>query len=586
MNPLRIIIIFLAGGTSLAFSQIKEERLILNKKREPEVKRIEKKKTSVVVEKNFPPEEKSNETLKYQIVNRPPVPDFKPSTIQGTDVSPDFSENYQKNYFRIGYGNYNKILTDGAISGILNDKVELGAVVHYLSTSGLKKDYAWDSHQRYGNVSAFLNYFGDFGKLNVDAGATLNNYNYYGISGFTSDLVKNIEQNYSKFHINGYYDFYSDNYLDNVKVKSSVLKDKLNSSESQADIKLNLSKLNLSLGQSISINAYLGFGANTIVTEFDALDHHKYNTFSGSLEPKLQFFSGRSYLSLGSDVVFYNNKRSSLLMSQTNQQKVYWFPKAEILFSASDELQFFGGIDGGLKLNTYTDLLSENPYLTPDLELNPTRTKYHFYFGIKGDYDQFIKYNVRAGFGKISDMLFFRSIGLINRNTDENRLAYDYNNAFSTYYRDASLSEIEGQISVFPLENMILNGELKFQQYLLNDKEKPYYRPLIQATINAQYTLLDKKLKLGFTGIFVSDRTTNAFEVSQENFYPNDYISTENTNKKIGGYADLNLSASYRITKNISIFAIGNNLLNTKYQTFNCYKVLGAQVLGGIKLTF
>ena len=39
-------------SSTAVFSQIKEEKLILDRKREPEVKKIEKKKTSVVAEKN------------------------------------------------------------------------------------------------------------------------------------------------------------------------------------------------------------------------------------------------------------------------------------------------------------------------------------------------------------------------------------------------------------------------------------------------------------------------------------------------------------------------------------------------------
>ena len=67
--------------------------------------------------------------------------------------------------------------------------------------------------------------------------------------------------------------------------------------------------------------------------------------------------------------------------------------------------------------------------------------------------------------------------------------------------------------------------------------------------------------------------------------FPVDGIQ-ELRNEKVGGYADLNLSAEYKIHKNFSIFAHGNNLLNANYQTFKGYKVLGAQVLGGVKITF
>jgi len=46
------------------------------------------------------------------------------------------------------------------------------------------------------------------------------------------------------------------------------------------------------------------------------------------------------------------------------------------------------------------------------------------------------------------------------------------------------------------------------------------------------------------------------------------------------------LSAEYKVHKNFAIFAHGNNLLNTQYQTYKGYKVLGAQILGGVKISF
>ncbi|WP_449397796.1 hypothetical protein [Chryseobacterium wanjuense] len=41
---IQLLSIIFLGFSSVAFSQIKEEKLILNKKREPEVKKIEKRK--------------------------------------------------------------------------------------------------------------------------------------------------------------------------------------------------------------------------------------------------------------------------------------------------------------------------------------------------------------------------------------------------------------------------------------------------------------------------------------------------------------------------------------------------------------
>jgi outer membrane cobalamin receptor len=98
--------------------------------------------------------------------------------------------------------------------------------------------------------------------------------------------------------------------------------------------------------------------------------------------------------------------------------------------------------------------------------------------------------------------------------------------------------------------------------------------------------MLDKKLNLGAKAIFATDQTTNSFEVSNVGINPNILVSSENKNDKVGGFADLNLSAEYKVHKNFSIFALGNNVLNTQYQTYKGYKVLGAQILGGVKISF
>lgn len=55
-KKIQILSILFLGNFAIPFSQIKEEKLILTKKREPEVKKIEKK-TSIETIKNYPPEE-------------------------------------------------------------------------------------------------------------------------------------------------------------------------------------------------------------------------------------------------------------------------------------------------------------------------------------------------------------------------------------------------------------------------------------------------------------------------------------------------------------------------------------------------
>ncbi|MDQ1803970.1 TonB-dependent receptor [Chryseobacterium sp. Chry.R1] len=586
-KKIQILSILFLGVSQIAFSQIKEERLILNKKREPEVKKIEKKKTSIETIKNYPPEEKSQNPVQYRITDVPAVSDFKTSTIQGQDVTPKFEGSAQNNYLQFGMGNFGKILGDANISKTLDNKLEVGADVHFLSTLGLKREYAWDSKQSSATIGAFLNSYGEKGKFNLNAQYGLDNNRYYGIYALEPAADVDLTQRVNQFKVNGYYDFYSNEILNDVRVKSSFLKDHFDAQENQASVLVNLSKHGVELSKNdILMNADLGVGLETVKTDFEIRDKNSSNYFNATLDPKVTFTKGESYLMVGSSFAFLNGKNSSAIMEQVKNNKSYWFPKAEFQVAASKEFKFYGGVDGGLKLNTYSDLLQQNPFILSDQMLKPTETKYHFYAGLRGDIDETIKYDFSAGFGKMRDILFFKANDLFNNDFTLNRSAYNFANTFSAIYDDGNVSDIKGSIQYFPLANLVLDAELRFTKYNLKNYDNIYNVPLFNASIGAKYSMLDKKLLLGFKGIFASDRTTNSYSIEGVANPAMMYQSTENTNDKVGGYADLNLSAEYKFHKNFSIFATGNNLLNSNYQTYKGYKVLGAQILGGVKITF
>ncbi|WP_312076152.1 TonB-dependent receptor [Chryseobacterium sp.] len=591
-KQIQILSILFLGISSVAFSQIKEEKLILNKKREPEVKKIEKKKTSVETVKNYPPEEKSANPVKYTITDVPVVSDFKTSTIQGEDVALKFDESAQDNYIQFGMGNYGKILGDAHVSKVLENKLEVGADAHWLSTQGLKKEYAWDSKQSAATFGAFMNSYGEKGKFNLNAEYGLDHFKYYGIYALQPDASVDLAQKVNQFKVNGYYDFYSNEILNDVRVKSSFLTDYFDAKENQVSLLANLSKHAVELGDSgFTLNADLGLGLDAVKTEFTIRDANSSNFVNASLTPKISFRKGDSYLSIGSSFSFLNAKNDNLILAeQLKSNKSYWFPQAEFQIAADNGFKFYGGVDGGLKLNTYGELLQQNPFLVSDQYLRPTETKYHFYAGLRGDIDETFKYDVSAGFGKINNIMFFRANSLFDNAYTLNRSAYNYANTFSAVYDDGNLSDIKGSLQYFPLENLIIDGEVRFQKYDLKNYDNIYNVPLLTASFGAKYTMFEKKLLLGFKGIFASDRTTNSY-VLNGIANPSDptstiYQSTENTDDKVGGYADLNLSAEYKFHKNFSIFAVGNNLLGAKYQTFQAYKVLGAQILGGVKITF
>jgi hypothetical protein len=475
-KKIQILSILFLGISSVAFSQIKEEKLILNKKREPEVKKIEKKKTSVETVKNYPPEEKSANPVKYNITDVPAVSDFKTSTIQGEDVAPKFDGTAQNNYFQFGMGNYGKIVADANISTTLENKLEVGADVHVLSTNGLKKVYDWDSNQSSATLGAFLNSYGEKGKINVNAEYGLDNYNYYGIYALTPSADVDLKQKVNQFKVNGYYDFYSNEILNDVRVKSSFLSDHFDAKENQASILANLSKHAVELGKSgVVLNADLGLGLETVKTDFALLNKNSSTFFNADIAPKVTFAKGESYLMLGSSFSFLNARNSNLILAEElKNNKTYWFPQAEFQLAAAKEFKFYGGVDGGLKLNTYSELLQTNPFLVSDQMLRATETQYHFYAGLRGDIDETFKYDVSAGFGKMRNIMFFGANNLFTNEFTVDRPGYDFANTFSAIYDDGNVSDIKGSLQYFPLENLIVDADVRFLKYDLKNYDNIY----------------------------------------------------------------------------------------------------------------
>ena len=123
-------------------------------------------------------------------------------------------------------------------------------------------------------------------------------------------------------------------------------------------------------------------------------------------------------------------------------------------------------------------------------------------------------------------------------------------------------------------------------QFKLDHLNEVYYKPVVQTTIGAKYSLLNRKLKLGFKGIFVSERATNSYDIMVNTAVTSQLTSTEKTKESLPSYLDVNLNADYKINKNFTVFVMGNNLLNKKYEHYLGYKVLGAQVLGGLRIAF
>jgi len=61
-----------------------------------------------------------------------------------------------------------------------------------------------------------------------------------------------------------------------------------------------------------------------------------------------------------------------------------------------DNVIAYGGIEGKLRQNSYYDLVAENPFVSPTLEIQPTDQQYDAYIGLKGQLLPNLGYNLEG----------------------------------------------------------------------------------------------------------------------------------------------------------------------------------------------
>ena len=214
------------------------------------------------------------------------------------------------------------------------------------------------------------------------------------------------------------------------------------------------------------------------------------------------------------------------------------------------------GADGKLQVNNYRSVIEENMYITPGLKVSNTSHNLRGYVGLKGSLSRAVSYDIIASYSMVSKMPFY-----VN---DTNTVP---GNTFTVAYDDLRLTRIRGELLIRPsdrLSFLLLGG---YDQYDLDNLEKPWHEPEITASFATEYNLRNKILldaSLNYMG---------------ERFAPGTPPDTEMISLK--GFVDLNLGIEYRYTKLLSAFLRLNNILGARNYFWNQYPAIGFNVMAG-----
>lgn len=249
------------------------------------------------------------------------------------------------------------------------------------------------------------------------------------------------------------------------------------------------------------------------------------------------------------------------------------------LFVLDKKLEFYAGLNGGRELLRFSDVVDDNPFVSPDL--NPSLCVQNMKLGFEG--------GLRTNIAEIVDF----HLGVRYRQTDKDPL-YVYHipssnevpqgydpllNAFDIVYDETQTVTVRTDVRTKLRNGITADLGFAYNSCKPAVEEYVWYRPTMEGKLKLTYGL-NEKLAFNTTFLYQGGRYAKVWD---------GMVDWQNFNfraEKLKDVFDLSLGADYKVNDQITAFALLDNVACQKYQLYYNYPVTGIQFFAGVKLRF
>ena len=256
------------------------------------------------------------------------------------------------------------------------------------------------------------------------------------------------------------------------------------------------------------------------------------------------------------------------------QYKIY--PKIEFQFTLLKDIFIpFVGIDGYLSPNTYRNIITENPFVTPGLTVPITNTKLQIYAGLKGTITNKLSYYFRGDFSTSENAYFFVNDTSYSR-------AQNY---FNVVTGDLNIVSLKGELYFNPVESIDFGLKATHFTYQPSNQSRAWHRPQYTLEFLAKYNLRNKII-VNFDVMNIGKRYAKLFDFSPAPIPDPDADPDPDLEPKVDFYTlnsviAFNLGIEYRYTRSFSLFLKLNNISGAKYERWNFFPSHRFNLMGG-----
>lgn len=220
----------------------------------------------------------------------------------------------------------------------------------------------------------------------------------------------------------------------------------------------------------------------------------------------------------------------------------------------------YAGIGGDFKPNYYYDIVRENPYITPDLEVSPTYTPFDVNLGLRIKIIEGLLFNLGFNYDLILDQYYY-----VNRHVEDK-----FANTFDVVTEDLTHKvDVSAGLYFDYVKGLNLGVTAGYNYWGVKENAYAWQKPSWKVEFTGTYRFLEK-WEVGASYKMLADRKA--------------LVAGEVV--KMNDIHDVDVWASYKALDWLTVFLKAKNLANQKADTYYGYRNYGINGLVGVTMLF
>lgn len=250
------------------------------------------------------------------------------------------------------------------------------------------------------------------------------------------------------------------------------------------------------------------------------------------------------------------------------------------VFMLDNMLEFYAKFGGRSKINTFADIVAENPFVTTNFtnfsEFGYEKTNFDFQAGVKAKVLNNLDAHVGVRYRSIKNSVFYVPDLDFYATYSDDATVYHLQ-AFDIVLDDYNVVNFLADVHWKAMEKLDIAAELSINSYTFHirtaDKPwvgKPWYKPSFTMTLRGDYRL-DETWKFNASMMLMGKRWA---------------MNLDNVAVQLDPAFDFQVGADYQIMEDLAAYAEIHNLFHDKYQLYYNYPSVGFEIFAGIKYRF